>query len=393
MLPGDLEQINTQIEILKIVKHPNIGTLYDVYENEDFIYLISKYYPGSDLFNYFEKRNFKLKEKHVVRIVQQLCSLIYFLNEYGIVHRDLKLENIIMTNDSDQADIKILDFFSAIFLGPSYYKNEIISSISYCSPEILLNKHWDKKVDIWSLGIITYFLLSGYLPYEDDDNNEKNVAKQIINLPVTYPKELWKDISNNAKDFVDSCLQKDPQKRINIKQAIEHPWIQMSCETPLSRCQCKIKKKNKNYKIPGGLIFKLYAYPFISYLKLGNQDEQKNYIKIDEENNSNNNTNNVFVKIRTKKKINSVKINPKYNINSWINEDSIKKNSKTFFNDSFHNDKNNGNVQKNSLFFNNDHKIENNNNENNDSNENKINFIDLKNENSSLDDDNIINND
>ena len=210
---------------------------------------------------------------------------------------------------------------------------------------------------------------------------------------MTYPKELWKDISNNAKDFVDSCLQKDPQKRINIKQAIEHPWIQMSCETPLSKCQCKIKKKNKKYKIPGGLIFKLYSYPFISYLKLGNQDEQKNYIKIDEENNSNNNINNDFVKIRTKKKINSVKINPKININSWINEDSIKKNSKTFFNDSFHNDKNNGNVQKNSLFFNNDHKIENNNNENNDSNENKINFIDLKNENSSLDDDNIINND
>ena len=398
MLPSDLEQINTQIEILKIVKHPNIGTLYDVYENEDFIYLISKYYSGSDLFNYFEKRNFKLKEKHVVRIVQQLCSLIYFLNEYGIVHRDLKLENILMTNDSDEADIKIFDFFSAIFLGPSYYKNEIISSISYCCPEILLNKHWDKKVDIWSLGIITYFLLSGYLPYEDDDNNEKNVAKQIINLPVTYPKELWKGISNNAKDFVDSCLQKDPQKRINIKQAIEHPWIQMSCETPLSKCQCKIKKKNKKYKIPGGLIFKLYSYPFISYLKLGNQDEQKNYIKIDEENNSNNNINNDFVKIRTKKKINSVKINPKININSWINEDSIKKNSKTFFNDSFHNEKINGNVQKNSLFFNNDnntHKIENNNNnnENNDSNENKINFIDLKNENSSLDDDNIINND
>ena len=150
MLPSDLEQINTQIEILKIVKHPNIGTLYDVYENEDFIYLISKYYSGSDLFNYFEKRNFK----------------------YGIVHRDLKLENILMTNDSDEADIKIFDFFSAIFLGPSYYKNEIISSISYCCPEILLNKHWDKKVDIWSLGIITYFLLSGYLPYEDDDNNE-----------------------------------------------------------------------------------------------------------------------------------------------------------------------------------------------------------------------------
>ena len=396
MLPSDLEQINTQIEILRIVKHPNIATLYDVYENEDFIYLISEYYSGSDLFNYFEKKKFHLKEKQVVRIVQQLCSLIYFLNEYGIVHRDLKLENILMTNDTDEADIKILDFFSAIFLGPSYYKNEIISSISYCCPEILLNKHWDKKVDIWSLGVITYFLLSGYLPYEDDDNNEKNVAKQIINLPVLYPENLWKDISSTAKDFVDSCLQKDPQKRINIKQAIEHPWIQMSCETPLSRCQCKIK--NKKCKIPGGLIFKLYSYPFASYLKLGNQDVQKNYIKIDEETNSNNNTKSDFIRIRVRKKTNSVKINPNYNIYSWINEDSIKKNSKTFFKDSFRNEKilNNGaNAQKNSLFFNNDnntHKIDNNN-ENNESFENKINFIDLKNENSSFEDENIINND
>jgi serine/threonine protein kinase len=123
MSQSDFEQITNQIQILKIAKHPNIGKLIDVYETTDFIYLISEYYPGLDLFDYFEKRNFQLKEKNVARIIQQLCSVIYFLGEYGIIHRDLKLENILMTNETDNADIKILDFFSAVFISPKYYQN------------------------------------------------------------------------------------------------------------------------------------------------------------------------------------------------------------------------------------------------------------------------------
>ena len=307
MSQSDFEQITNQIQILKIAKHPNIGKLIDVYETTDFIYLISEYYPGLDLFDYFEKRNFQLKEKNVARIIQQLCSVIYFLGEYGIIHRDLKLENILMTNETDNADIKILDFFSAVFISPKYYQNEIIGSISYASPEILENKPWDQKTDLWSLGIITYFLLTGFLPFEDENNDERNVARKIIKLPVSYPENIWKNISYIAKDFVENLLQKNPENRMNIKQCLEHPWIQTNCETPLSSFGCKIRRnKKKKFKtIPGGVIFKMYSFPSVKYMSLGNQDEQKKFLIF---NNNNNKGNRIKIINKHRKKIGSVKI-------------------------------------------------------------------------------------
>jgi serine/threonine protein kinase len=307
MSQSDFEQITNQIQILKIAKHPNIGKLIDVYETTDFIYLISEYYPGLDLFDYFEKRNFQLKEKNVARIIQQLCSVIYFLGEYGIIHRDLKLENILMTNETDNADIKILDFFSAVFISPKYYQNEIIGSISYASPEILENKPWDQKTDLWSLGIITYFLLTGFLPFEDENNDERNVARKIIKLPVSYPENIWKNISYIAKDFVENLLQKNPENRMNIKQCLEHPWIQTNCETPLSSFGCKIRRnKKKKFKtIPGGVIFKMYSSPSVKYMSLGNQDEQKKFLIF---NNNNNKGNRIKIINKHRKKIGSVKI-------------------------------------------------------------------------------------
>ena len=307
MNQSDFEQITNQIQILKICKHPNIGNLIDVFETSDFIYLINEYYPGLDLFDYFEKRNFHLKEKNVARIIQQLSSVIYFLGEYGIIHRDLKLENILMTNETDNADIKLLDFFSAVFISPKYYHNEIIGSISYASPEILENKPWNQKTDLWSLGIITYFLLTGFLPFEDENNDEENVAKQIINLPVTYPENIWNNISYIAKDFVENLLQKNPENRMNIKQCLEHPWIQTNCETTLKSYGCKIRrnKNEKVKKIPGGVIFKMYSSPYVKYMNLGDQDELKKFLIFNNDNDKGNRIKNIN-KIR--KKIRSFKI-------------------------------------------------------------------------------------
>jgi serine/threonine protein kinase len=129
-----------------------------------------------------------------------------------------------MTEDSDNSDMKLLDFGLSKIIGPSETCTEPFGTISYVAPEVLQEKPYDQKSDLWSVGIITYLLLCGCLPF-DDEHDEKEIARQTIQDPVPYYPVLWKHLSAEAKDFVDRLLQKDPKKRMNVKEAINHCWI------------------------------------------------------------------------------------------------------------------------------------------------------------------------
>ena len=220
----DLEQVKTEIEILKIAQHPNIIRLYDVFENEKYIYIIMEHCAGGDLFTYIEKRGFQLKENRAAEIIHKLSTAIYYLHQYGIIHRDLKPENILMTNDKDDADIKLLDFGLGKIIGPNEFCTEPFGTFSYAAPEVLLEKPYNFKADLWTIGIITYLLVAGFLPF-DDENSEKEIARQTVYEPTPFPNSVWKNISSEAKSFVDNLLSKDPKKRMNIKEILEHPWL------------------------------------------------------------------------------------------------------------------------------------------------------------------------
>jgi len=227
----DLELVRTEIEILKICQHPNIIKLYDVFENLEYIYIIMEHCSGGDLFSYIEKRGFKLPEKQACTIIRKLCEAIYYVHSYGIAHRDIKPENILMTDDTEYADIKLLDFGLSKIVGPSQNCNEPYGTLSYVAPEVLLEKPYSKAVDMWSIGITTYLLLSARLPF-DDEFSKSEIARQTIHDPI-YWGSIWKKLSFEAKMFVDDLLQKDPEKRITIKQALEHPWIiKFNTKTP-----------------------------------------------------------------------------------------------------------------------------------------------------------------
>ena len=220
----DLEQIKSEIDILKIAKHPNIIKLYDVYENDKYIYIIMEYCLGGDLFSYIEKRNFKLSEERAAEIIHKLCTAVYFLHQYGIVHRDLKPENILMMDKTDNADIRLVDFGLGKMLGPGEKCNDPFGTFSYVAPEVLEEKEYDFKVDLFAIGIITYLLVAGFLPF-DDENSEKEIARQTVYEPTPFPKKIWNNISPEAKMFVDNLLSKDPDKRMNLGEVLQHKWF------------------------------------------------------------------------------------------------------------------------------------------------------------------------
>ena len=221
---SDLELVRTEIEILKICQHPNIIRLYDVFENPDYIYIIMEYCKGGDLFGYLESRGFRIPEDRVSKIMHKMCAGVYYMHSYGIAHRDLKPENVLMTSLDDDSDIRILDFGLSKIVGPYEKCDEPYGTLTYCAPEIILDEPYSKAVDLWSLGIMTYLMLSGRLPFNSQDENE--IARQVAYDDPDFSRNpVWGAISAEAKDFVKRLLIKDPFKRMNIKQALEHKFI------------------------------------------------------------------------------------------------------------------------------------------------------------------------
>ena len=239
----ELERIKSEIDILKIAKHPNIIKLYDVFENEKYIYIIMEYCAGGDLFNYIEKRDFKIKESRAAEIVHKLCTAVYFLHQYGIIHRDLKPENILMTDITDDADIRLVDFGLGKMIGPGEKCDEPFGTFSYVAPEVLQEKPYDFKVDLFAIGIITYLLVAGFLPF-DDENSEKEIARQTVYEPTPFPSFVWKNISLEAKMFVDNLLDKNPDKRMNIQEVLQHKWLQKFSENEENKKDVFARRKS-----------------------------------------------------------------------------------------------------------------------------------------------------
>ena len=239
---SDLELAKVEIDILKIGQHPNIIKLYDIYENENYIYIIMEYCSGGDLLSYFEHYEYELKETRVCEIIHKLSMAIYYLHSYGIVHRDLKPENILMTDLSPEADIRLLDFGLSKIVGNEEKCTEPYGTLSFVAPEVLQGKPYDKSVDLWSIGIITFLLLCGYLPF-DDKHSEREIARQTIQDPVPFESKIWNKYTPEAKNFVEGLLQKKPEKRFTIKEILEHPWIKKMDKVPEKRKDNKSESK------------------------------------------------------------------------------------------------------------------------------------------------------
>ena len=222
---SDIELMRTEIEILKICQHPNIIRLYDIFENIDYIYIIMEYCPGGDLFSYLEKRKFKIPEERAVVIMNKMCDAVFYFQSYfGVIHRDLKPENVLMTSDGEDGDIRILDFGLSKITTPNEKCTEPYGTLTYCAPEIILDEPYNKEVDMWSLGVMTYLMVSGRLPFNSEDENK--IARQIaFDQPDFSKNSVWKTLSNECIDFIKKLLEKDAKKRMLIEDAIKHPWF------------------------------------------------------------------------------------------------------------------------------------------------------------------------
>jgi serine/threonine protein kinase len=184
-----------------------------------------EYLSGGSLKDYFVKKKYNFDEKRASEIMFQLGLGLQYLHQYGIVHRDLKPDNIMMTETENMSQIKIMDFGLSKIMGPKEHVVDGFGTLSFVAPEVLVRTPYNKEVDIWSLGIICYYMLTGLLPFDDDSDNEEIIAKMIVFKECKFPKNFWEKRSDDVIDLIKKCLEKRPEKRITIENYLNHKWF------------------------------------------------------------------------------------------------------------------------------------------------------------------------
>ena len=228
----DKELVQIEIGILKLCHHPNIVRLLDHLENTDYIYIVTEYIEGGTLGQYFKKKKFNFSERQAMNIMSQLASGVKYLHQYGIVHRDLKPDNIMITQQNEYGVIKIMDFGLSKIVSPHEKMVDGYGTLSYVAPEVLLRTPYNKEVDIWSMGVILFYMLSGRLPFRG--SKEQEVAEKIVYEQLEFDEDDWETRTQKVQDLISCCLEKKAEDRIKINQFLNHPWFKKNMKPKLS---------------------------------------------------------------------------------------------------------------------------------------------------------------
>ncbi|KAJ5787789.1 hypothetical protein N7457_002779 [Penicillium paradoxum] len=206
--------IEREVVIMKLIEHPNVISLYDVWENRGELYLVLEYVEGGELFEYVHN-NGPLPEEEAVRLFRQIIAALGYCHRFNICHRDLKPENILLDS---QHNIKLADFGMAALQPAGHWLNTSCGSPHYAAPEIIYGrKYRGDRADMWSCGIILYALLTGYLPFDGGDLG--STLRLVKKGQYMIPSEL----SAEAADLIQRILQKRPEDRISMKNIWVHP--------------------------------------------------------------------------------------------------------------------------------------------------------------------------
>ncbi|XP_025929053.1 maternal embryonic leucine zipper kinase isoform X3 [Apteryx mantelli] len=225
-LGDDLPRVKIEIDAMKSLSHQHVCQLYHVIETSKKIFMVLEYCPGGELFDYIISKD-HLSEEEARVFFRQIVSAIAYVHSQGYAHRDLKPENLLI---DDEHNLKLTDFGLCAKPkgGLDYHLNTCCGSPAYAAPELIQGKAYiGSEADIWSMGVLLYALLCGFLPF--DDENVMAVYKKIMRGKYYVPK--W--LSASSTLLLHQMLQVDPKKRITVKHLLSHPWLMQGYSDPV----------------------------------------------------------------------------------------------------------------------------------------------------------------
>lgn len=220
---GNEGMVYDELELLQALDHPHIVHFVDWFESKDKFYIVTQLATGGELFDRICEYG-KFTEKDASQTIRQVLEAVNYLHQRNIVHRDLKPENLLYLTPAADSQLVLADFGIAKMLeNPKEVLTTMAGSFGYAAPEVMLKQGHGKAVDMWSLGVITYTLLCGYSPFRAE--NLTDLIEECTSGQIVFHERYWRDVSQDARDFIQILLQPDPAKRPTSESALKHPWL------------------------------------------------------------------------------------------------------------------------------------------------------------------------
>ncbi|CBZ49721.1 putative CAM kinase, CDPK family [Neospora caninum Liverpool] len=225
-------KIRNELKVRVRVDHPNIARLIEIYEDEKQLAIVLEYCSGGDLFSHLCARG-RFPEQTARALVHQMLTVLYYLHSHDVVHRDLRLEKWVVAPEAggDSEDggasflagpVKLVDLGSAtVWRNKSRKLDVACGALPYASPDMLVGRY-TQACDLWSLGVITYMLLSGHPPFH---GRQQTLVSQILSAAYTTHTLGWEGVSDEARDFVERLMDVDPVRRMTVDEALTHVWM------------------------------------------------------------------------------------------------------------------------------------------------------------------------
>lgn len=221
----DIYLLKREIDVLMQVDHPNVIKYYESYEDDKYIHIVMEMCTGGDLLDKVSSEGI-LTEDQLSPMMRKLFIAVNHLHGLHVCHRDLKPENVLFTSKDLTADVKLIDFgMSAKFGDDVTVMTTMVGTPHYLAPEVLSSKY-GKECDVWSLGVIIYYLLTGCYPFDGKTLN--SIFQSILKAEFDFSGPEWENISSECKDLVSKMLLVDPSQRITLSNALKHKWITAS---------------------------------------------------------------------------------------------------------------------------------------------------------------------
>ncbi|XP_055020991.1 myosin light chain kinase family member 4 isoform X2 [Boleophthalmus pectinirostris] len=216
------EVVRNEIQVMNQLNHANLIQLYAAFESRHDIILVMEYVEGGELFDRIIDENYNLTELDTVLFIRQICEGLQYMHKMYILHLDLKPENILCVSRVTNK-IKIIDFGLARRYKPREKLRVNFGTPEFLAPEVINYEFVSFPTDMWSLGVITYMLLSGLSPFLGDDDNE--TLNNILACQWNFEEEEFTDVSDEAKDFITRLLVKSKSWRMSATESLKHPWL------------------------------------------------------------------------------------------------------------------------------------------------------------------------